>query len=272
MNFSKITNKGIVRKNNEDYIFATNKKINKLDNLFIVCDGVGGNACGEVASKNSIKSFVKCLKQNEIVSMLDSGRVKTIFQYGISFAEKTLRDISSKKEKTKGMCTTFVCATICNNKLYVTNIGDSRLYLISQSKKQDGENIVYDRVIDQITVDNAQIIEQRVVPKDVALDINCDSLQSINTINRKYLTKSLGYTPNVVGDFYEVDLSKKIENKNEIYILMCTDGLYGNITNENIKNILFNNKFKLKDKTKHLVKMALDAGGNDNISAILIEV
>lgn len=270
MDFSKITNKGKVRKNNEDYLYANNKNIGPLENLYVVCDGVGGNNCGELASKLSIKTFTKFVSKLEKINDLYISDIRYVFQEGVKKSEKVLLRTGNKKLKAKGMCTTFLASTIYKGIMYAYNIGDSRCYVITNSKsKNENGDTVLNISMDQVTIDNVEIIEERVIPKDVVDD---NSITNLHVAKRKYLSKSLGYTKDVVGDFYQVDLNKKIENNDEVYILLCTDGLYNMLNENEIKDIILNSKLNIKHKTKQLIKMALNAGGIDNISAILVEV
>lgn len=274
MNCSKITNKGRIRKINEDAIFMSAKNINSLDNLFIVADGVGGNQKGEIASNLSIKSFVKYIKDNK-----EDIDVKTLLHEAYKYSEDELFKKAESKEKYKGMCTTFLVASIKNNILHILNIGDSRLYLMTKYNlvNANGEKIER-RMVDQITRDNTEIVEERIIPdkdiKEIAKDNNIDqdTILDVAIRKRKFLTKALGSQKNSNADYYEIDLNKKIEDGKDIIILLCTDGLYNLVSDDEMMNVSYDDQIKFKDKTKVLVKKAIKLGGTDNVSAIMIEI
>ena len=99
-----ITDVGMVRQVNQDYVFTTGKPLGILQNLFVVADGMGGHQAGDYASK--------CTANREIIKE------------------------ASGDEHLKGMGTTVVAATVKEQMLYFANVGDSRLYLINQGIQQ----------------------------------------------------------------------------------------------------------------------------------------
>ena len=102
-----ITDVGMVRQVNQDYVYATDQPLGILQNLFVVADGMGGHQAGDYASK-----------------------------YTVEVANREIIREASKDEHLKGMGTTVVAATIMNQMMYFANVGDSRLYLINQGIQQ----------------------------------------------------------------------------------------------------------------------------------------
>lgn len=260
----KISNKGKMRKNNEDnFLFAPKGCGNQFDNLFIVCDGVGGNNAGEVASRLAVKTFEKHVKKNPLITNIDSGNFKSIYQMTYNEVNKLINDKSKENEKRSKMCTTMLCCTIKDDKAYIANVGDSRIFLITEKTNED----TIERTIDSVTVDNVSIVETEVLPKG---STNVE-LKSVKTTKR-VLTKAVGYRDEIQCDYYEVDLKSKIEHGKKVKFLMCSDGLYDMVSREEILEVVSNKKLKGNAKVKELVKRANNNGGRDNITAILIEL
>ena len=125
-----ITDVGMVRQVNQDYVYTTDKPIGPLPNLFVVADGMGGHKAGDYASKYTVEVMKKELAQSE---------EKDVEKALVSAIEKANREIikkASEDEHLKGMGTTVVAATIVDHMMYFANVGDSRLYLINQGITQ----------------------------------------------------------------------------------------------------------------------------------------
>lgn len=234
--FYTATHVGLVRSVNQDSILADAK-----NKLFIVADGMGGHQGGEVASKLAVEEIFKQLdgKTSENSSLMDE--MKTAF-------EKANTSVFNKGEKNielRGMGTTLCVFYIDEGNAYIGNVGDSRLYMAKDNK------------LWQLTEDHSfttnQIKARILIGKE-----------DVNVQNSHFLTKSVGFLPAVEPDF-----SIKTLQKGEIYLL-CSDGLCGFVANEVIKDILFN--CPVETVADECVKKALEAGGEDNISVIAIEI
>ena len=108
-----ITDVGMVRQVNQDYVFEGGRPLGILRNLFVVADGMGGHQAGDYASKYTVEVLQRELEKNREI----------------------IRE-ASKDEHLKGMGTTVVAATIMNQMMYFANVGDSRLYLINHGIQQ----------------------------------------------------------------------------------------------------------------------------------------
>ena len=239
LTFYSATHVGLVRSNNQDSILS-----NAENQLFAVADGMGGHQGGEVASKMAIQVVSKMLdgKGNKEESLVEDIRL------ACTEANKAIYNEGQKRPALKGMGTTL-CLFIVNkhnDKGYIVNIGDSRLYMLK------------DKRMWLLTEDHNFLTSH--------MKANFLSGESIPTtiFEENSLTKSVGFYPTVEPDIFE-----RTVEKGEKYLL-CSDGLSGFVPYEEIHEIL--NTYPLEKVPKVCIKKALDAGGGDNISVIAIEV
>ena len=121
-----ITDVGMVRQVNQDYVYMTDNSLGPLPNLFVVADGMGGHQAGDYASKYTVEVLKREL---ENTSEQD---VERALVSAIKTANREIIKKASEDPHLKGMGTTVVLATIVNQMMYFANVGDSRLYLINQ--------------------------------------------------------------------------------------------------------------------------------------------
>lgn len=233
-----MTDVGLKRKLNQDYVFSSETPVGKLPNLFIVADGMGGHNAGDYASKNTTQIIVK-----EIENCEESNPIK-IIRHAIEAANARIRAKSLEAEAYKGMGTTVVVATIIDNYLYVANVGDSRLYLIDDN-------------INQITRDHS-LVEEMVRMGEI------DRETARTHPDKNIITRAVGASEEVKIDFFDMKL------KTGDLILMCSDGLSNMIEDEEIRMIL-NGQRDVVEKAEELIKTANRNGGKDNIAVVIIE-
>ena len=125
-----ITDVGMVRQVNQDYVYTTDNPLGPLPNLFVVADGMGGHQAGDYASKYTVEVLRRELKQSE------EEDVEKALVSAIKTANREIIKKASQDPHLKGMGTTVVVATIVNQMMYFANVGDSRLYLINQGITQ----------------------------------------------------------------------------------------------------------------------------------------
>ena len=239
-----ITDTGENRTVNQDFIFASNKPVGILPNLYIVADGMGGHNAGDFASKCAVEVLINELQNlnfydNEDVTVLD------VVSSAIQKANEIVYKISLVKEGTAGMGTTLVVATCDGDKLQVFNVGDSRLYVMKDE-------------IQQITEDHSYIEEMiRLYGMDRSqMEMNKD---------KNKITRAIGVEMEVEIDYFEVEIEKGM------YVLMCTDGLTNMIDDEIIEQKL-STRHTIMQKVIDLVETANYNGGLDNISVILVRI
>ena len=233
-----ITDTGILREMNQDYFFASDEPVGNLPNLYIVADGMGGHKAGDYASRYTTQRIVAS------VSRSSGEEPVTILKEAITTANRLLITEAAEDEAKKGMGTTLVAATIIDGRLYVANVGDSRLYLIGHE-------------INQVTEDHSY----------VAAMMRAGELteeQARNHPEKNVITRAIGVAWEVKADFFEVELKK------DDHILICTDGLTNMVEDEEICSIILRDA-SIEERAGLLVKTANDNGGKDNITVMIIE-
>lgn len=233
-----ITDIGQRREMNQDYVFTSEKPVGNLPNLFLVADGMGGHNAGDYASRYTVETIV------EVVSGSGETEPVSLLEEAIQTANSSLLARAREDEGRKGMGTTIVALTILGNRLYIANVGDSRLYVVNQK-------------IQQITRDHS-LVEEMVrmgeMDKEVAKDHP----------DKNIITRAIGALPEVLIDFFEVELEE-----GDI-VLMCSDGLTNMVEDEDIRNIIMGQRDTV-EKAEKLVAAANQNGGKDNITVIVIE-
>ena len=231
-----ITDTGVLRTMNQDYCFSSDSPVGNLPNLYIVCDGMGGHKAGEYASRYTVERIVASVSRSRWKEPI------CILRDAIKKANEILV-IEAKEDSEKyGMGTTVVAATILGNRVYVANVGDSRLYVINEK-------------IRQISKDHSYVAEMIRMGKFAPDD------ERIKT-KKNVITRAVGATERVTPDFFEVDL------KEEDIVLMCTDGLSNMVTDERIHQIV-RSLHDTEEVARALVNEANKNGGKDNITVLV---
>ena len=232
-----ITDTGVLRTMNQDYCFSSNTPIGKLPNLYIVCDGMGGHKAGEYASRYTVERIVASVSRSRAESPV------RILKSAIQKANEILVVESHEYKEKQGMGTTVVAATIIDDKMYVANVGDSRLYVINQT-------------IEQITKDHSYVEEMIRIGKIKREDAEKHEKKNV-------ITRAVGAAEKIKVDFFEVELR---ENDT---ILLCSDGLTNMVTDDKIYQIVTSNR-DVENVGKTLVDEANRNGGQDNITAVVV--
>jgi protein phosphatase len=229
------TDVGKTREHNEDsYGVELGGERAAAGALFVVCDGVGGFASGEVASDIAVKTIITQFY----------GLDNTDPTAALTAAIETSNEIVFQQGGGK-MATTGVVALFRDDAVIVANVGDCRAYLI-----RDGEPR-------QITRDHSFVAEQ-------VRQGNMTEQQARESSYRNIITRAIGQRPDV-----EVDTFRQPVLKDDILVL-CSDGLYGQVSADEIT--LAVSKVPLDDACTRLVKLANDRGGPDNITIVAVQV
>ena len=235
------TDKGKMRSNNEDACFVMQK-----DRVFIIADGVGGNKSGEIASRTAVKGIVEYIENNPLEGISSPKKIQEYFNECIKKINFTVLESSQRFEENRGMATTIVVAYIVKNKMYVMNVGDSRAYIFRKHKLR------------QITEDHTYV--NSLVKAGVITEEEAEYHE-----NKNMITRAIGADYKVDADFFVTSIKK-----NDI-ILMCTDGLYGEVNQQDLILKLAEGK-PMSDTCYDLIEMANIHGGNDNITVICLKI
>ena len=242
MRYFGLTDKGLIRKNNQDnYIVSYNTK---KDVLIIVCDGIGGNKAGDVASYEAISFFSDIFSNNLGFNTINDAQ--EFLSENIELCNQRIYKTSLANPEYTGMGTTFVGILITKYFTLAFNVGDSRVY----TYKNDHLN--------QITIDHN--FSNELLSKGVMSKENVE-----NHPKKNYLTRALGVQEKIAADYFEI-------SDKPSYILVSSDGLHGYVSADAISQVLHDIKLSLAQKTNKLLDMALKAGGYDNITIVLVEL
>lgn len=239
MKFYAITDIGRKRELNEDYIYTSGQPIGALPNLFIVADGMGGHKAGDYASMHTVDRFVEVIRE-----LGEEHGVQDAINEAVTAANAYIYQRSRENSNLSGMGTTLVLATCISNEAIVANIGDSRLYLVNDA-------------MTQITRDHS-LVEEMVTLGGI------DREMARNHPDKNIITRAVGVKEKVAADFFEVELTKGDK------LLLCSDGLTNMLRDEEIYQIIQENK-ELEQAAKALIDAANENGGRDNIAVVLVE-
>ena len=235
------SDKGLKRKNNEDVFFVIPE-----NNVFMVADGVGGNNSGEIASRTAISKIAEYIRNNALSGGFSEKEIDDYFRKCLEDVNKSIYDMSKRTPENVGMATTVTVAYLAGENAHIVNVGDSRAYLYS------GEALT------QITEDHTYVntlIKEGAITKEEAQYHE----------KRNVITRAIGGEAMISPDFFSV------KAKPGDVIVLCTDGLYGEIGDDNISRLLSAGG-SMADVCANLVNKANQCGGQDNITVICIKI
>jgi len=244
-----LTDTGKVREHNEDTI-AFDADIG----LLVLADGMGGYNAGEVASGIAVKTIVNLVR--EAVEREDLGGTDTstgltrpsiILRDSITRANKIIYQTARTQAQCEGMGTTVVAALFFDNRISIAHVGDSRLYRLRTNK------------FEQVTMDHSLL--QELVDRGFY-----SPEEAQRAANKNYVTRALGVESNV-----EVELKEVPVQKGDHYVL-CSDGLSDMVEDSDIHLTVNTFNDNLETVAKHLIQLANDNGGRDNVSVVMAQV
>ena len=241
--FALLTDRGKIRVKNEDSVYA--RMVTENTVFFMVADGMGGHGYGDIAS--GIAYEIVNIQSEKSISAIINGEdpEKVLLSLVTEINNRIMEQCSLKREMT-GMGTTLVIAAVCDGKLYISNVGDSRLYLYRKSQ------------LTLLTVDHSvvqEMYDQGLISKEEADDHP----------QKNILTRAVGCDDIVDPDYFEYDV------ENDDILILCTDGLT-NMVEDRIINDMLEQKKDLEVLCKELITLANQNGGSDNITCIVVRI
>lgn len=240
MEYFALTDIGKIRNKNQDQAVAA---INGKDQILgLVCDGMGGHKAGEIASHVVEDHILTCFRG--VPPFIDEEEVQNWLTDTILEAHQIVKRMANMDEDTKGMGTTAAIAVVMEDMVYTCHVGDSRIYLYD------------DHSLHQLTKDHTlvnELIERGAISEE----------QGKNHSQKNILMQAIGADMDIIPDMNKAQLKGR-------NIMICSDGLYNNLSDEDILDIL-KNKDQVKNKVHLLIDRANEQGGSDNIAVVLIE-
>jgi len=235
LRWSAVTDTGLVRPNNED-----NHRVNERLGLFAVADGMGGHQAGEVASRLALtvleERFQELVQQGE-----ETGNA---LLYAVEAANYQVFEESCRNNKCNGMGTTLSACLVAEDDLILAHVGDSRVYLV-----RAGEII-------QLTEDHSVVQELLNEGRITAEEVPGHPYRNV-------LSRALG-----TGEQLEIDLLRVPLQPGD-RVLLCTDGLTNMVSDTAIQAVVAAHGDP-EQAVRELVRLALEQGGSDNITLILV--
>jgi protein phosphatase len=233
------TDIGLKREENQDAVRCEYFGHNVLA---VVCDGMGGERAGREASLLAIEEFFQRFSAGYSES-LDDEEIRKLMISSISAANSVIYTRARLDFKNFGMGTTCVAAFVNQNSAFIANVGDSRAYLIMENG------------LKKITSDHnvaAMLFEQGKITEEEMEDHP----------QKHMLVRAVGVEKTVLTDTFKLDYNDKIS------LLLCSDGLSGYCSDEEIYDVILNSSFD--DVAEELINLALSKGGRDNVTVAVI--
>lgn len=244
------TDIGLVRPGNEDYLY-----LDRTNNVYAVCDGMGGHKAGEVASmlaaetlNSAFNHFAKQLEKAEYLdlgyTLPDSG---DLLVKAIIVANRAVYLGAIEDEAKSGMGTTIVATAFEADIMCLAHVGDSRAYQLDQDK------------LTPLTVDHSWLAELEKTE-------GVTKLEASSFVGKNVITRALGVKEHVDVDF------RIIKVKPGDTFILCSDGLCGFVEDDEIFEAAAAHRDNHEELLTALVQMANDRGGTDNVTVLAITV
>jgi protein phosphatase len=241
------TDVGCVRANNED-----NFGYDSRYGIFVVCDGMGGQAAGEVASKMGVDILLDYFRHDTPAAEIHSANGQNVsagaksLASAIQFANRNIYRAGQEQNGRSGMGSTIAAALVRGNSLAIGHVGDSRIYLVRQG------------AIQQLTQDHSLVMEQ-VRRGYITLE------QAQKSEMQNIILRALGSE-----EVVEADIEDLVAFPGDL-LLMASDGLTRHVQDEEILEIV-QAPDSLEQACGALIQTARDRGGDDNITCLLVRI
>ena len=235
---SVLTDRGRKRASNEDAFGISVER-----GVYVVCDGMGGAAAGEVASTLAVAEVMRLLIERTGASPLPIEA-----EQSVAAANQAIYSRSQRNQKLSGMGTTLVALLVEDCHAWIVNVGDSRCYRLRASRPNSH--------IEQITLDHSLVEEQ------IRLG-QMSRQEALHSPLKNVITRALGTQSSVTPDVFE------LETEPGDLFLLCSDGLTRDLSDSLLESIL-RLDLPLESLCSRLIAAANDAGGHDNITCLLV--
>jgi serine/threonine protein phosphatase PrpC len=236
------TDVGLVRRNNQDSFGVDNEL-----GLYVVCDGMGGAAGGEVASRIAVDTFLDVARQ-ELISLRDANPecTRCSMLRAAAAANRAVLAHAAFDMKLRGMGSTLVAARIVGDLATVLNVGDSRAYLFHAD------------TADQLTHDHSFVAEQ--VRRGLMTPLEAE-----RSVYQSVITRAIGADPDVAPDLFDATLNPGDS------LLLCSDGLTRHVTSAELATLIAETAhLPVELACDRMIQLAKSRGGSDNITCLLL--
>lgn len=238
MNIWSMTDTGLVRKENQD---AYAVKTVYGHTICVVCDGMGGAAGGQLASRIAVDTF-SAEMEKRLTPEAKPDRLREISVVAVALANRAVREAAKTSEEYRNMGTTLVSAVSFDGGVVIANVGDSRAYHINKER------------IRQVTRDHS-LVEHMVERGDITAE------EARRHPNRNLITRALGPDVDTECDCYTCQLLPGE------FLLLCSDGLVNTVTDQEIMDEVLQGD--VNTCMERLLAIAKRRGASDNLTVVL---
>jgi serine/threonine protein phosphatase PrpC len=245
---------GLRRHNNEDsYLvvdqYCTHNDLQTFGLFFVIADGMGGHAAGEIASKMACEEAVSAYYNGAVIpegcsDEFESKRQR--LEEALRSAHNKIVDYTKEHNELRGMGTTLSALVLSDDKVFIAHVGDSRIY---RFRNRSCERMTVDHTENQFLIDTGKIQPE----------------QESNYCYRHIITQAIGGGGDLASVYTRVESVQKGDR-----FLLCTDGLHDLVTDNEIENILTVHSSP-NGTSDELVNAAIRKGGHDNVTVIVIQ-
>ncbi|MDD2956221.1 MAG: Stp1/IreP family PP2C-type Ser/Thr phosphatase [Oscillospiraceae bacterium] len=241
LNFAGKTDVGRHREVNQDCFYL--RELSDGAVLAILCDGMGGQNGGQVASENAVRSMAQRIVR-DYRKDYSANSIRHMLSTAMAAANSEVYAMSKKNRELSGMGTTAIAALVRDGMVYLLHVGDSRVYLVNG---ESARQLTRDHSVVQMLVERGEITSE----------------EAKYHPERHFITRALGVREAVEADYQE----ESVPAGN--CVLLCSDGLSNHLDEEDIAGIVHSHD--PAEGVEELVERANIMGGTDNITVVLIE-
>lgn len=237
-----MTDVGLVRKDNQD-AYAIRERTASGHTVCVVCDGMGGTAGGQQASRIAVETYVQELEK-VLTPEMTPQQLREASSYAVSIANRAVRAAAQASEEYRNMGTTLVSAVGYDGGAVISNVGDSRAYHLTAD------------AIARVTRDHS-LVESMVERGDITAE------EARRHPNRNLITRALGPDAQIKCDGYICPMAE-----GEV-LLLCTDGLVDTVTDEEMLTAV-NGAETDEGCLARLLEISKSRGAKDNVTVVLM--